>query len=124
MFFFSVRKSASRCIDDEDDLLLTIFFLQTKDTAAAAPKMGGPNSLFAGLGTPPGFPRISPLGGTPPAAADPLRKSSSSSTSLSSPLLVPPSASSSSSSSQGPKVSDENVNCQSVSKSLAFKNKK
>lgn len=61
--------------------------------------MGGPNSLFAGLGTPPGFPGISPLGVTPP---DPLRKSNSSS-SLSSPLLVPPPASSSGSN-PGPKV--------------------
>ena len=60
--------------------------------------MGGPNSLFAGLGTPPGFPGISPLGVTPP---DPLRKSNSSS-SLSSPLLVPPPASSGSN--PGPKV--------------------
>lgn len=47
------------------------------------PKMGGPNSLFAGLGgTPPGFPGISPLG-----AVDPLR-SSSVTTSLNSPLIT------------------------------------
>ena len=42
--------------------------------------MGGPNSLFAGLGTPPGFPGISPLG----PQVDPLRNPSVA-TSLSSP---------------------------------------
>ena len=75
--------------------IIYLLYFQSKDV----PKMGGPNSLFAGLGTPPGFPGISPLGVTPP---DPLRKSNSSS-SLSSPLLVPP-PSSSSGSNPGPKV--------------------
>ena len=70
--------------------------------------MGGPNSLFAGLGTPPGFPGISPLGATPP---DPMRKSNTSSSSLSSPLLVPPPASSASNS--GPKVGYTLINIRS-----------
>lgn len=63
------------------------------------PKMGGPNSLFAGLGTPPGFPGISPLG-----AVDPLR-SSSVTTSLNSPLITSASSGGTSSTPQLPTAS-------------------
>ena len=53
--------------------------------------MGGPNSLFAGLGgNPPGFPGISPLGST---AVDPLRRTPTSSLSSPSSLIVPPTSS-------------------------------
>lgn len=53
-----------------------LIFLKAKDV----PKMGGPNSLFAGLENPPGFPGIPQLG------QDPLRTSTASATTPAAPF--------------------------------------
>lgn len=79
-------------------MIILCFSLQNKDF----PKMGGPNSLFAGLGgNPPGFPGISPLGST---AVDPLRRTPTSSLSSPSSLIVPPTSSAATNPPTAPKV--------------------